>query len=379
MFSHNNNPLEHKIIRFITDTNSTYFGRPNPVMVEWSEIKAVKSHQTVTGIIQGSSEKELRAIACMCGMMIGDAFGAPIEFSQLTYNNPDPIVNITNTEHFDLKAGQFTDDTSMGLCLADSLIVNKKLDPIDLALRFVAWWWLGYNNAFKYDKNRENRSSVGLGGNISQSLNNFVKYGEPYTKSGDLNTSGNGSIMRNAPVPIMYWNNIKEGLLVAEKQSKVTHQGTVAAECAMLLTYICSIWINDNMVPLDGIIKMFQTNDETMLKIKNSEHPFDWKNVNFRFDEKRSSDQPRYIGSFSADCLAIALHCVNSTNNFKDAIIKCCNHGGDADSTGSVTGQLAGSLYGYNNIPTAWLTTCYKWHKGEIIVRAHKLFHALEK
>lgn len=374
MFAYTTNPFDSKILNFIRKHSESNMLRPNPILVDWTEPITIQSNLTSDEIISNASEKELRAIGCMMGMLIGDAFGAPLEFTTLTYSNPNPITSMTSADHFGLKAGQFTDDTSMGLCLADSLICNLDFDPFDLALRFVAWWWLGYNNTFKYDTNKLDRHSVGLGGNISQSLNKFIYDCEPYTTAGDLNTSGNGSIMRNAPVPVAFWNNIHKGLSVAKKQSKVTHQGTISAECAVLLTYICSIWINDNMIQLDEIMNMFKSKDPTMLKIKNSQSPFDWKNQKFQFDKKRAKQQPKYIGSFSADCLAIALHCVYTTTNFTEAIIKCCNHGGDADSTGSVTGQLAGALYGYDNIPTEWIDTCNTWHKGEIIIKAHKLF-----
>jgi ADP-ribosyl-[dinitrogen reductase] hydrolase len=387
MFEYNNkddhDPREHKLIKYIVKETKGYIQmhRPKPILVDWSETCATESDKTVEQILNGATDKELRAIGCMCGMMIGDAFGAPMEFSHLIYDNPNPVTTMTSVEHFNLKAGQFTDDTSMGLCLADSLIYCKEFNPTDFMLRNVGWWYLGYNNAFKYDKQNSHRRSVGLGGNISESLYEFIKYGHPYTKAGDLNTSGNGSIMRNAPIPVMFCQNMDNALKFAYLQSKTTHQGTISAECAKLLTYICVNWINDNTVPLIDLVNSFSvdSNDETILKLKNSNEPFNWKNKNFRFHEERSKKMPGYIGSFSADCLALALHCILYTINFKEAIIKCCNYGGDADSTGSVTGQMAGAKYGYNNIPSEWLEECHKWHNGEIIIRAEKLFHLNNK
>ena len=63
----------------------------------------------------------------------------------------------------------------MGLCIADSLLVHKKLDCVDLRKRFNMWWFNGYNNAFRFDKERSSNGSVGLGGNISGSLYEFNK------------------------------------------------------------------------------------------------------------------------------------------------------------------------------------------------------------
>ena len=125
----------------------------------------------------------------------------------------------------------------MGLCLADSLLMNKEWDPHDLMNRFLAWWYLGYNNAFRYDPSRS--SSCGLGGNISASFDRYIEDpSSPYTTAGDIRTSGNGSVMRNAPIPICFWNEPPLACEMAKLQSLVTHQGTEAADCCRLLTYI---------------------------------------------------------------------------------------------------------------------------------------------
>ncbi len=106
---------------------------------------------------------------------------------------------------FHLKPGQWTDDASMGRCLsrfnhsqsiglalADSLLSHPAFDPIDLMLRFVAWWYCGYSNAFQQDPDRSD--SVGLGGMIHASLDTFLLQGRPYTTSGDSQSSGCGLV-----------------------------------------------------------------------------------------------------------------------------------------------------------------------------------------
>jgi ADP-ribosyl-[dinitrogen reductase] hydrolase len=132
----------------------------------------------------------------------------------------------------------------MALCLADSIIINQGLNPRDLRLRFNNWWRFGYNNSFGWDQKREGRGSVGLGGNISQSFDEFLANHSEYTTVGDLNSSGNGSIMRLAPVPVFYASNEKLAMDVAYKQSKTTHQGSEAAECCRLLACILVRFIN---------------------------------------------------------------------------------------------------------------------------------------
>ena len=109
------------------------------------------------------SHKEKSAIGSMLGMAIGDAMGHRFEFEDVKYNT----IILTDMGEgpggwFQLLPGQWTDDTSMGLCLADSLLINKEFDPHDLMLRFISWWYYGYNNAFR--KNEPPRGSCGLGG-----------------------------------------------------------------------------------------------------------------------------------------------------------------------------------------------------------------------
>merc|ERR1719410_2907875 len=111
----------------------------------------------------------------MCGMAVGDALGHAFEFM--------PTQDTPGSAYFDLKTlrfhgesnafrlerGQWTDDASMGLCMADSLILRRGFDGSDMRIRFWCWWNRGYNNAFRKDSRRS--SSVGLGGNIAKSLN----------------------------------------------------------------------------------------------------------------------------------------------------------------------------------------------------------------
>eukprot|EP00931_Biecheleriopsis_adriatica_P001661 TRINITY_DN10208_c0_g1_i1.p1 TRINITY_DN10208_c0_g1~~TRINITY_DN10208_c0_g1_i1.p1 ORF type:complete len:625 (+),score=90.03 TRINITY_DN10208_c0_g1_i1:71-1945(+) len=204
---------------------------------------------------------EDRCLGALLGLAIGDALGAPLEFSTLRYAaiecrtlgqediweiHPEfaekrPIKNEAGYNYFGLKPGQFTDDTSMALCLADSLLVCRGFQPLDLRLRFLNWWQFGYNSAFKFDTERrqfEWCSSVGLGGNIGESLSEFKKRQECKTKTGNSLTSGNGSIMRLSPCAIFFRNDPPMALEVAELQSYTTHQGDEAAECCRLLAHL---------------------------------------------------------------------------------------------------------------------------------------------
>eukprot|EP00330_Aristerostoma_sp_ATCC50986_P005862 CAMPEP_0114577980 /NCGR_PEP_ID=MMETSP0125-20121206/2583_1 /TAXON_ID=485358 ORGANISM="Aristerostoma sp., Strain ATCC 50986" /NCGR_SAMPLE_ID=MMETSP0125 /ASSEMBLY_ACC=CAM_ASM_000245 /LENGTH=213 /DNA_ID=CAMNT_0001767719 /DNA_START=1 /DNA_END=642 /DNA_ORIENTATION=+ len=197
-------------------------------MVEYSifpkdEAKANKMKDLV--LQDKFEEKDIllsKALGSLYSMVVADSFGHTVEFMPCTYTQ-QTFKDLTKEEFHDLKKvqnvfmlkpGQWTDDSAMGLCLADSLIEVNKLDCLDLRKRFIAWWCYGYNNAFRFDKKRSDKRSVGLGGNISVSFNEFIKTKgkSGHTMALDKNSSGNGSIMRLAPLPIFFHDKIDEGM-----------------------------------------------------------------------------------------------------------------------------------------------------------------------
>lgn len=352
----------------------------SPDLTEYSPI-ANRGFKFNVNMLRSANDHKKRALGCMMGLVTGDALGAPLEFKTLRYPpflNSQVVTDMLHTDHFGLRPGQYTDDTSMSLCLADSLIVKQQFDPFDTMLRFQAWWHCGYNSCFRYDDKCDSFHSIGLGGSISKSLTKFTKDGEAYTTAGDFGTSGNGSIMRNAPICLYFCNDVNLAMKHAELQSKITHQGIEAWENARLLTWICVNLINSesDLSDLHNIVKQFViiSHNPNIFKLIESEDDWDWQNEYFKYNKQRASEQPKYIGSYSTDCMAMALHCVYTTTSFEEALIKAVNMHGDADSVGAVTGQIAGALYGYDEIPIRWLQATTYWNAGSILYRAHLLY-----
>merc|ERR1719440_1931116 len=174
----------------------------------------------------------------MVGMAVADSVGHMFEFLPIDQEGSrfDPkTLKVTGAYNkFKLKPGQWTDDTSMALCLADSLLVHNSYHGGDVRVRWHMWWEHGYCNAFRHDPERSRgRTSVGLGGNISSSLKmlehqvhrvrgNHAEAVSPiYNSTSD--DAGNGSIMRLAPVPIAFHSDESRALEVAESQSFASH------------------------------------------------------------------------------------------------------------------------------------------------------------
>ena len=381
------------------------------------------------------SEVEKKGIGSMLGMAIGDAMGARNEFKTPRYGEKD-LENMGKGPggHFKLQPGQWTDDTSMGLCIADSLIMNNgELSPHDIMHRFIAWWRGGYNNAFRY--NEPPRGSVGLGGNISLAIKNYMdhfqlygKLANPATEAGDKNTSGNGSIMRNAAIPICFYEDIHLACEMARKQSLITHQGDEAKECCSLLTHIIVKLLNvksneknknkdnnidnnkDNNIDnnkynnindnkdnnindnkddyldyikkniLNNLGKTFNTDIKSVKCLANhqregddKDRDWDWTVEQYKYSPTRTKKQRGYVGSYAMDNMAMSLNTIYQTYNFRDAIIRAVNIRGDSDSVASVVGQIAGALYPIETIPGDWIKAICNWDHGEIALRGYML------
>ena len=367
-----------------------------------------KEHiKTIIDLVNHQNKEELKklpilergSLGSMLGMAIADAMGHRHEFEDVRYNE----ITLTDMGYgpggaFSLLPGQWTDDTSMGLCLADSLIMKKgDYDAHDLMHRFLCWWNYGYNNAFRHDNSHHH--SVGLGGQISGSFWKYIQSPKEETENGDKFSSGIGSIMRNAAVPICYHNDINKAMEIAYRQSKLTHQGDEAAECCRLLTYII-VKIFKREKKEDENLKEFLDNNLKDFKIleksekyaksveylasskaenkKDSSEPdpdrnWNWKEKDYRYSPSRRKFQPGYIGSYAMDGMAMALHVVYYTNSFREAIIKVVNLRGDSDSVGAVVGQIAGAFYGIEDIPSDWIETVSKWDDMEIPLRGYVL------
>ncbi|WP_160289716.1 ADP-ribosylglycohydrolase family protein [Novosphingobium pentaromativorans] len=342
-------------------------------------------------------DEEDRVFGALLGLAVGDALGAPLEFSDLSYGASEltgfksdfwcrPSYN-----RFALRPGQWTDDTSMALCLADSLLLRDAFDAHDLRLRFLNWWYFGYCNAFFLDDQRPTKTSVGLGGNIWQSFEEFTRLRTQFTTAGDLKTSGNGSLMRNAPVALFFRHDDKLATAMSYWQSKTTHQGEEAAECCRLLTRCILDGIRGDGTArcLEGLADRFTSQVYSVDCLSRSDQEdacsdnmganledrnWNWLSSEFRYSPARAREHPEYIGSYAMDALAMALHCVWSTSSFSDAVLKCANLGGDADTTAAITGQIAGAIYGASAIPTDWIETILRWDAhSDILLRAHKL------
>jgi len=167
---------------------------------------------------------------CLLGLAVGDAVGTTLEFKPA--GSFKPIIGMAGGGPFRLKPGEWTDDTSMALCLATSLVEKNGFDPKDQMDRYCRWWKDGYLSS--------NGRCFDIGQTVAQALQRFQKTGDPIAGSTSPHSAGNGCIMRLAPVPMFYFDDPEEAIERSAESSRTTHG---AAACLDACRYFATLLI----------------------------------------------------------------------------------------------------------------------------------------
>lgn len=280
---------------------------------------------------------EDRFAGCLLGLACGDAVGTTVEFSPRgTFK---PVTAMVGGGPFGLRPGYWTDDTSMALCLAESLITKGDFDARDQMGRYANWWKWGH------------LSSTGdcfdIGMTVQAALSRFLADGEPFAGSTHPGSAGNGSLMRLAPVVLFFHASLVDQIRYAEESSRTTHAAPEAVACCRLL----AIWLARALLglPKDQVLASAEGPWPTTAVADIAEGM--WKSK--RIEDVRGS-------GYAVESLEAAAWCFAQSESFEAAVLAAANLGDDADTTAAIVGQLAGAFYGRGGIPQAWLGTLHR-------------------
>lgn len=300
---------------------------------------------------------------CLLGLAIGDALGTTLEFS--SPGSFTPIKDIVGGGPFHLKAGEWTDDTSMALCLAESLITKKGFDPKDQMERYLKWYKDGYlsSNGICFD----------IGITTLSSLMKFKETQEPYCGPTDEYTAGNGSLMRLAPVPLFYANNPEIGIMMSGESSRTTHQAPVAIDACRYLGALIVGLVNGNSEKNNNKKEEILSSFYSPIPEYWDRNPVSSELTDIINGSFKRLNPPDIKGSGHVlKTLEAALWAFYCSNTFEEGCLMAVNLGNDADTTGAIYGQLAGAFYGDTGIPTRWLSTLV--HKEKIVEIADEIY-----
>lgn len=272
-----------------------------------------------------------RARGALLGLAIGDALGTTLEFTRR--DSTPRHTEMTGGGPFRLKPGVWTDDTSMALCLAETLLATGAVEPHDLMGRFIGWWRRGDNSV--------TGSCFDIGNTTRAALERFERTDNPLAGDPAAAAAGNGSLMRLAPVALFYCDDRAAAGRAARLQSHTTH---AAPECLDACEAFAQLLVDafqgaTKEAVLGGQITGF------------SGQVGDIMAGSWRGKPRDGISSSGYV----VHTLEAALWAVSQASSFEEAIILAVNLGDDADTVGAVTGQLAGALWGANAIPSRWL------------------------
>lgn len=286
----------------------------------------------MAALIAGSARD--RAWGTLLGLAAGDAVGTTVEFK--SPGSFKPVTDMQGGGPFELEPGQWTDDTSMALCLAESLVDRRGHDPADQMRRYVRWMNEGY------------LSSTGrcfdVGITTREQLRRFERTGEPHDPHVDEESAANGSLMRLAPVSIRWSHAPDEVVEFAAASSRPTHAATRPVDaCKVLAAMTAGLIRGESWDAVSSVDFWGQgpLHPEVEAVARGS-----W----------RDKAPPVIKGTgYCVAALEAAIWAVAGANDFKTAILRATNLGDDADTTAAIAGQLAGARFGASGIPELWL------------------------
>jgi len=278
--------------------------------------------------------KKDNAIGMFMGLYIGDALGAPNEFlrpEEIT----TPITDMIGGGVHDTAIGEYTDDGAMSNAIADAYITKGGFAPDEIALNFMTWQKSGHFGTRNY--------VFDIGRTCSTAIKNMTT-SNPYAGSTDPYASGNGSLMRIAPIMLANHGNIPMAIAESVAVSLMTHGSKEIVQYTA--AFVTETMRGDRFLEFNKQ-RNFNTRDGAQTK----------GTIMHAYNQ--------------------AWRSVIQTDSFEEALVDAVNRGYDADTVGAITGMLAGRIYGYSNIPKRW--TDKLMHHDKLMETAEKLYVLGEK
>ncbi len=275
---------------------------------------------------------------CLLGLACGDALGASVEFE--IPGTFVPLTDMVGGGPFNLQAGQWTDDTAMALCLAESLVTCEGFNARDQMERYCRWrdegWWSSTGVCFD------------IGYTTAAALRRFEQSGDPYAGSSDPLTAGNGSLMRLAPIPMFYVEDLQKVAYYAVESSRTTHASREAVDACRLFAVMVALALRGepkHVILFETVNRYFDTVELAPAIAEIGEGCYRYK-----------KETDIIASGYAVNTLEAALWSFWQAENFRQALLLAANLGHDSDTTASVCGQIAGAFFGVGKIPRSWLS-----------------------
>jgi ADP-ribosylglycohydrolase len=282
------------------------------------------------------------------GVCIGDALGVPVEFESRDFLKKNPVVKMQSGGVHEQVEGVWSDDSSLTFCLAETIAEGYSINL--LAEKFIAWKYKAYWTATGevFDIGNATRLAIS---NLSKGVNPIEAGGK------NDSDNGNGSLMRILPLVIMLKDlSIENRFKLTKEVSSITHAHPRSImACFYYLEFALELMKGRNKFEIyqdlkSNVLDVFNSNNDY---IKETHYFNKLLKENIHDLIENSIESSGYV----IHTLEASIWCLLTTNTYEEAVLKAVNLGEDTDTTGAVTGGLAGLLYGYDSIPVEWINT----------------------
>jgi len=280
------------------------------------------------------------------GVAVGDALGVPVEFKSRQTIRKNPVTDMFGYGTYNQPAGTWSDDSSLTFCLAEAL--TRDFDLHTIGKNFVKWvyenFWTPRGNVFD------------IGITTRQAIERITKGERPDLAGGfDVSSNGNGSLMRILPLLFYIFDKpVNERYEITKQVSSITHRHIRSViACFYYLEFALQIFSGKDKFEIYKDLQMEITSYLSGLFINSTEIVLFDRLLKQNIYEQK--EENIFSTGYVLHTLEASIWCLLTTDNYKDAVLKAVNLGEDTDTTGAVTGGLAGLLYGFDNIPKKWI------------------------
>jgi ADP-ribosylglycohydrolase len=276
----------------------------------------------------------------------GDALGVPVEFQSRAFMKENPVNDMLEFGTHQQPKGTWSDDTSLMLCLAESIV--EGIDVNKLAQKFIAWkndnLWTPHGYVFDIGIGTREAIERLQNGEIPELAGGFDEY-----------DNGNGSLMRILPLILHIKDfDIDQRFEWTKKVSSITH-----AHIRSIMACFYYLEFAKKIIEGKEKFKAYQElqKELTIYFEKRKFNSLEIQKFNrLLFDDISQVEEFNIKSSgYVIDTLEASIWCLLTTNSYTEAVLRAVNLGNDTDTTGAVTGGLAGLIYGIDAIPKEWL------------------------
>ena len=277
----------------------------------------------------------------LLGLAIGDALGVPVEGFSRRRLASNPVTGMRGYGTWNQPPGTWSDDTSMTIATMESISRIGHIDYDDIMRNFYLWYRKGLftvNGLFD------------IGITTQKAIHNYSKGVSPLQCGlADINSNGNGSLMRMVPVALYlnaeYHNNFfDEAMTIIHNMSKLTHAHPISLICCGLYCLVATELLEGKSIEYaiqDGLSKGY---GYYVQHKPYSQYMYLFRELldkDFKYLHNGAIKSSGYV----VHSLYASMWCLLNTSNYRDLLLKAVNLGGDTDTTAAIAGGLGGLVY----------------------------------